>query len=243
MQWAGPPGRRGETVTQEAPLPAHNPTKQNRSRWKTYLELAALGVLLVGRASFADHYHVPSGSMEPTLRIGDHLAVDKRAYGLRVPLTHLWLTESEPQRGDVAVFDSPIDGKVMVKRLVGLPGDRIAFEGGSLRINGQLVAQGLTEDGVRLEWLPGALHPLGPEPYQGPDMDEVVIPPRHYLMLGDHRGNSADSRVWGLLPRENLLGRVVAVLYSPREGLSGGEHWWLPLRTDEGNGVDLRLTR
>lgn len=242
MQWAGPPGVEGRH-TQEAPLSAHNPTQQNRSRWKTYLELAALGVLLVGRASFADHYHVPSGSMEPTLRVKDHLAVDKRAYGLRVPLTHTWLTESEPQRGDVVVFDSPVDGTVLVKRLVGLPGDRIAFEGGSLRINGHLVAQGLTEDGVRLEWLPGALHPLSPEADQGPDMDEVEIPPRRYLMLGDHRGNSADSRFWGLVPRENLLGRAVAVLYSPREGLSGGEHWWLPLRTDEGQGVDARLTR
>ena len=132
-------------------------TKQNRPRRKTYLvEAAALCVLFVGRASFADHYHVPSGSMEPTLQVKDHLAVDKRAYGLRVPLTHSWLTESEPRRGDVVVFDSPIDGKVMVKRLVGLPGDRIAFVGESLLLNGQPVAQELTPDGARLELLPGA---------------------------------------------------------------------------------------
>ncbi|WNG35016.1 signal peptidase I [Archangium violaceum] len=226
------------------PMGTHKDMKQNRPRWKTYLmELAALGVLFVGRASFADHYHVPSGSMEPTFQVRDHLMVDKRAYGLRVPLTHVWLTESEPRRGDVIVFDSPIDGKVMVKRLVGLPGDRIAFEGESLHINGQPVAQELTPDGARLELLPGALHPIHPEPYQGPDMDEVEIPPRHYLVLGDHRGNSADSRVWGLLPRENLLGRVVAVLYSPREGISGSERWWIPMNTDEGRGVDARLTR
>ncbi|QRO00253.1 signal peptidase I [Archangium violaceum] len=216
----------------------------SRPRWRTYLvEVLALAVLFVGRASLADHYHVPSGSMEPTLRIKDHLAVDKRAYGLRIPLTHVWLTEKEPQRGDVVVFDSPIDGKVMVKRLVGLPGDRILFDGESLVLNGQPVEQRFTEEGVRLELLPGALHPLDPEPYQGPEMDEVVIPPRYYLVLGDHRGNSADSRVWGLVPRENLLGRAVAVLYSPREGLSAGERWWIPLRTDEGTGVDTRLTR
>ncbi|PTL80668.1 signal peptidase I [Vitiosangium sp. GDMCC 1.1324] len=222
----------------------HSAMKQNRPGWKKYLiELTALGVLFVGRASFADHYHVPSGSMEPTLRVMDHLAVDKRAYGLRVPLTHVWLTESEPRRGDVVVFDSPIDGKVMVKRLVGLPGDHIAFEDGVLRINGQPVAQVLTQDGSRLELLPGALHPLHPEPYQGPGMDEQEVPPRHYVVMGDHRGNSADSRVWGLLPRENLLGRVVAVLYSPREGLSGGEHWWIPMSTEDGAGVDTRLTR
>ena len=218
--------------------------KTSRPRWKLYLlDVAALGVLFVGRASFADHYHVPSGSMEPTLAIKDHLAVDKRAYGLRIPLTHTWLTESEPLRGDVVVFDSPIDGKVMVKRLVGMPGDRIAFDGEALVLNGQRVAQEQTEDGARLELLPGAKHALHPEPDQGPGMDELEIPPRHYLVLGDHRGNSADSRVWGLLPRENLLGRVVAVLYSSREGLSGGERWWIPMSTDEGTGVDPRLTR
>jgi signal peptidase I len=221
-----------------------NDEKSNRFKWKLYLvDVAALAVLLIGRASLADHYHVPSGSMEPTLRIKDHLVVDKRAYGLRIPFTHSWLTESEPQRGDVVVFDSPIDGKVMVKRLVGLPGDRVAFDGESVLLNGQRVEQRLTLEGARLEHLPGALHPLHPEPDQGPTMDEVEIPPRYYLVLGDHRGNSADSRVWGLLPRENLLGRVVAVLYSSREGLSGGERWWIPMRTEEGTGVDPRLTR
>jgi len=219
-------------------------TKPGRFKWKTYLvELLALGVLVIGRASLADHYHVPSGSMEPTLQVKDRLAVDKRAYGLRLPLTHLWLTESEPRRGDVVVFDSPIDGKVMVKRLVGVPGDRIAFDGASVLLNGEPVPQDSTPEGARLEHLPGALHPVHPEPYQGPTMDEVVIPPRHYLMLGDHRGNSADSRVWGLVPRENLLGRAVAILYSAREGLSSGERWWIPLGVDEGRGVDPRLTR
>jgi signal peptidase I len=85
--------------------------------------------VLVGRGSFADHYHVPSGSMESTLQVGDRRAVDKSAYGLRIPLTHVWLTEKAPQRGDVVVFDSSADGNVLVKSLVGLPGDRIAFDG------------------------------------------------------------------------------------------------------------------
>jgi signal peptidase I len=219
-------------------------TKPPRARWTTYtFEVALLGLLLIGRASFADHYHVPSGSMEPTLAINDHLVVDKRAYGLRVPLTHLWMTESEPRRGDVVVFDSPIDGKVMVKRLVGLPGDRIAFDGESVVLNGEPVPQMTLPDGARVELLPGAPHPLHPEPDQGPSQDELVIPPRHYLMLGDHRGNSADSRVWGLLPRENLLGRVVAIGFSRREGLSGGQRWWIPLGSGDGTEMDVRLTR
>jgi signal peptidase I len=215
-----------------------------RGRWtKILVDVSPLLLLLIGRASLADHYHVPSGSMEPTLQVKDHIVVDKRAYGLRVPLTRLWLTESEPRRGDVILFDSPVDGRVMVKRLVGVPGDRIAFDGESLLLNGERVPQQLTPDGARLEFLPGALHPLHPEPDQGPPLSEVEVPARHYLVLGDHRGNSADSRYWGLVPRENLLGRAMAVLYSQREGLGAGERWWLPLLPEEGTGLDPRLTR
>ncbi len=219
-------------------------SKPPSKRWVKYLaDLAFFAIILVGRGSFADHYYVPSGSMEPTLQVGDRLAVDKSAYGLRVPLTHVWLTEKAPQRGDVVVFDSPADGNVLVKRLVGLPGDRIAFDGVNLLLNGQRVPQGFTQEDARIEYLPGAPHPLHPEPYQGPPMREVEVPPRHYLMLGDHRGNSADSRSFGFVPRENLLGRAVAVSYSPREGLSGSERWWIPLRAAEGSESDPRLTR
>jgi signal peptidase I len=220
------------------------PSKPPSKRWVKYLaDLAFFAIILVGRGSFADHYHVPSGSMEPTLQIGDRLAVDKSAYGLRIPLTQVWLTEKAPQRGDVVVFDSPADGNVLVKRLVGLPGDRIAFDGVSLILNGQRVPQDFPQQDARIEYLPGASHPLHPEPDQGPPMNEVEVPPGHYLMLGDHRGNSADSRMFGFVPRENLLGRAVAVYYSPREGLSGGERWWIPLRAAEGSEGDSRLTR
>ncbi len=219
-------------------------SKPPSKRWVKYLaDLAFFAIILVGRGSFADHYYVPSGSMEPTLQVGDRLAVDKSAYGLRIPLTHVWLTEKAPQRGDVVVFDSPADGNVLVKRLVGLPGDRIAFDGVNLLLNGQLVPQGFTQEDARIEYLPGAPHPLHPESYQGPPMREVEVPPRRYLMLGDHRGNSADSRSFGFVPRENLLGRAVAVSYSPREGLSGSERWWIPLRVEEVSESDPRLRR
>ncbi|MBN1206361.1 MAG: signal peptidase I [Myxococcaceae bacterium] len=218
--------------------------KKPSKRWMRYLaDLAFLAIILVGRGSFADHYHVPSGSMEPTLQVGDRLAVDKSAYGLRIPLTHVWLTEAAPRRGDVIVFDSPVDGTVLVKRLVGLPGDRIAFDGVHLYLNGQRVPQSFTLEDARIEHLPGAPHPLHPEPEQGPPMREVEVPPRHYLVLGDHRGNSADSRAWGFVPRQNLLGRAVAIAYSPREGLSPGERWWIPLRPTEDTPSDPRLTR
>jgi signal peptidase I len=222
----------------------HSRQKQPSKRWMRYLaDVAFFAIILVGRGSFADHYHVPSGSMEPTLQIGDRLAVDKSAYGLRIPLTHVWLTEKEPRRGDVTVFESPVTGEVLVKRLVGLPGDRIAFDGVNLFLNGQRVPQEFTQEDARIEYLPGAPHPLHSEPYQGPPMREVEVPLRHYLVLGDHRGNSADSRSWGFVPRENLLGRAVAVYYSPREGLAGSERWWIPLRPNESTGSDPRLAR
>ncbi|MBZ4422559.1 signal peptidase I [Myxococcus sp. RHSTA-1-4] len=198
-------------------------------RWKRHLpDLALLLFLLVGRASFADHYHVPSGSMEPTLAVKDHILVDKRAYGLRVPLTETWLTEREPTRGDVVVFAHPRTGETMVKRLVGLPGDTVALVQGRLWLNGAPVAQTLAQ-GVRREALPGAPHPLAPEEDQGPDFGPLQVPAGEYLMLGDHRGNSADSRMWGLVPRAKLLGRALAVVYSARDGLSGTERLWLPL--------------
>lgn len=198
-------------------------------RWKRHLpDLVLLLLLLVARASFADHYHVPSGSMEPTLAVKDHILVDKRAYGLRVPLTETWLTESEPTRGDVVVFAHPITGTTMVKRLIGLPGDTVALVEGRLWLNGAPVEQTF-EQGVRREALPGAPHPLSPEEDQGPDFGPLRVPAGEYLMLGDHRGNSADSRFWGLVPRARLLGRAVAVVYSARDGLSGAERLWLPL--------------
>lgn len=199
-----------------------------------------LGLVLLGRGSLADHYFVPSGSMEPTLQVNDRLVVDKRAYGLRLPLTRLWLTEASPARGDIVVFHSPADGQVLVKRLVGLPGDRVALQAGHLVVNGERVEQAIVSPGVWLEHLPGTPHPSFAGADQGPAMSEQEVPPRHYLMLGDHRGNSADSRYFGWVPRENLLGRVEAVLYRPRPSLAWAERLWIPLRGAE---VDPRLLR
>ncbi len=116
----------------------------------------------------------------------------------------------------------------MVKRLVGLPGDSVALVQGQLWLNGAPVAQTLAQ-GVRHEALPGAPHPLASEEDQGPGFGPLQVPADEYLMLGDHRGNSADSRMWGLVPRAKLLGRAVAVVYSARDGLSGAERLWLLL--------------
>jgi signal peptidase I len=216
-----------------------------RERVAFALQLAGfLGVTLAARASLADHYHVPSGSMEPTIRVGDRLLVDKRAYGLRVPGTHVWLTAREPARGDVVVFDAPTQDLVLVKRLVGLPGDRVAFDGQTLRINGAVVAQRTAAGGARIERLGGRDHPVFAGPDQGPAYGERVVPPGYYFVMGDHRGDSADSRFWGFVPRANLLGRAVAVLYSGARDLPLGQRFWLSLADVDASGHgDPRLAR
>lgn len=202
-------------------------------------DLLFLLVVFLGRASFADHYVVPSGSMEPTLHVGDHLIVSKAAYGVRLPLTHTWLTESEPVRGDVVVFANPQSEIVMVKRVIGLPGDVLAFDGHALTINGQRV-EWECRGGRCAEALPGAPHPLFPSEGQGPAFGPMRIPPDQYFMMGDHRGNSADSRYWGLVPHDHLLGRAMFLVYTDRPELPFGERWWVPLSHDR---LDDRLQR
>jgi len=210
-------------------------------RLKSWIQLIALGLaVFAGRASLADHYHVPSGSMEPTIRIGDRLFVNKLAYGLRFPASHLWITQEEPERGDVIVFDKPNEDIVMVKRLIGLPGDELSYDGTQLSINGVKVAQVPADRGAINEVLPGATHPLFADMQTGPSFS-TRIPPGQYFMMGDHRNNSADSRVWGPVPRENLLGRAVGIIYSGRNGLEGMERLWIPLGRSAS--PDARLSR
>jgi signal peptidase I len=213
---------------------------RRRRALRILVELSPLLLILVARSSFANHYVVPSGSMEPTLAIGDRIGVDMRAYGIRVPMTERWLVESEPTRGDVVVFSHPVNGEVLVKRLVGLPGDVIEMSGGVLRVNGEIQPQEL-RDRIRLEALGATTHLLAAEESQGPDFAPARIPPRHYFFQGDHRGNSADSRFFGFVPREKLLGRAVAILHSSRPGLSTGESFWIPLGA--GEPPDARLLR
>ena len=114
----------------------------SRQRTREILEIAAmLLLLLAARSSLADHYYIPSGSMEHTLLEGDRVLVDKRAYGLRVPFTRVTLWGDRPAgRGDVAIFDSPTDGERLIKRIVAVAGDEVLLRRGRLTINGQLLA-------------------------------------------------------------------------------------------------------
>lgn len=192
-----------------------------RELWQLAL---MLGLLAAARSSLANHYHVPTGSMEPTLRPGDRVLVDMRAYGLRVPFTAIELLPGEPPRaGDVAVFDSPLDGQRLIKRVVAVAGDRVAVRAGRLVVNGRPLALGTA---VPIERFASADAVLELGHGGGPELPPVTVPDGQVLVLGDHRGNSVDGRMFGWVPADALYGRAVSVYYRRGDGLG-----WRPLRT------------
>lgn len=183
-------------------------SRRSRRRARSWVSLAALsGTLLVTRASFADHYTVPSGSMEPTVHVADHVVVSKAAYGLRLPFTgHYLLGPRTPDRGDVVVLSSPEDGKVLLKRVVATGGDRVCVTDGHVRVRPKGSS---TDDPYVGE----------PSSYQvslafggGPDLAPVDVPEGKVLVLGDNRGNSHDGRAFGWVDESALLGQVRLVV-------------------------------
>jgi signal peptidase I len=191
--------------------------KPRKSSWRKDIAAiaAAAAVVLVGRSSLADHYHVPSESMLPTVVVGDHILVNKAAYGLRVPFSHVTLAKfSGPSPGDVVVLESPESGIVLLKRVVAGPGDTIAVEKGRLLLNGKPIPVE-TKGGDIIEDL-GQGHRVRLEDGGGPDFGPVKVPEDRYLVLGDNRGNSRDGRYFGFVKREAILGRAFAIL--AREG-------------------------
>jgi len=204
--------------------------------------LIFFGLMLVFRSAVADWMDVPTGSMNPTIVEGDRILVDKAAYGLRIPFTTVRLTQGgDPQRGDIAIFPSPEDGMVLVKRVVGLPGDTVEMRDERLWINGVAMdysAENVVAADAELpqatsaqqheyvaEHLAHRTHPIMLLPNRRADRSfgPVKVPDGHYLMLGDSRDNSKDSRYIGFVPRESLIGRAFRVAYS-----LDAEHWYKP---------------
>lgn len=219
----------------EGQIPALNGHAQ---RWRTVVAL--LAVLLLFRATVADWNRIPSGSMLPSVLIGDRILVDKLAYHLRVPFTAWRLAHwSAPVRGDVVTFESPEDGRLMVKRVVGIPGDVVALMDNRLAINGTnadyqpLAASGhLPERGADplRESCDAAGYACFRERVLGSDrvvrlrrhgdagaigdLTPVRVPEGHYLLLGDNRDQSRDSRAIGFVPLHRIVGRATAVAFS-----------------------------
>jgi signal peptidase I len=185
--------------------------------------LVAVAVVLVARSSFADHYVVPSGSMEPTVQVGDQVCVSKIAYGLRIPESHTYVVRgSVPTRGDVVVLASPTDGEVLLKRVVAVPGDVVEIDDGHVTIDG-VPAPVSQRGGELVEELGGRAHPLGAQYGGGPDFGPTRVPADRFLVLGDNRGNSRDGRFFGWVDRDAILGRALAIC------LRGGKPMWQPL--------------
>ena len=173
--------------------------------------LVFVAALAAARSSLADHYHVPTGSMIPTVAIGDHVVVNKLAYGLRLPFTgQTVINFGGPVRGDVVVLDSPEDGITLLKRVVAVPGDQVEVHGGMLSINGKLVPMQL-DHGTLTERLGDHPHQLRLTRGGGYDYGPVVVGKDKFLVLGDNRGESHDGRAFGLVERHAIFGRALAV--------------------------------
>jgi signal peptidase I len=212
-----------------------------RQPWWVEYSISFFPVILIVfflRSFLVEPFKIPSGSMIPTLLIGDFILVNKYAYGVRLPVINVKVAEvGSPKRGDVMVFRYPADpGLDYIKRVVGLPGDRIEYRDKVLTVNGRVAPRrqiGDYQSRERLQYFPrfiesfdGAEHEIILEKetpgYVGRVMDfrhsgncdynngglVCTVPPGHYFVMGDNRDNSSDSRVWGFVPDENIVGKA-----------------------------------
>lgn len=186
------------------------------SKFREYLPLLVMVILMfIARSSFANHYVVPSGSMEETLVPGDRVVVDMSAFGLRVPYTEVVLLERDsPRPGDVVLLPSPADGTRLIKRVVAVAGDHLVIRNGHLMLNGKPAA--LDSSGL-IEQIGRRRVTVNLRSGGGPDID-LVVPPGHVYVVGDHRGNSLDSRMFGLVPEKSVYARALGVYWRTGEG-------------------------
>jgi signal peptidase I len=177
--------------------------------------------VFVLRSFLAEPYQIPSESMVPTLEVGDFILVNKYAYGMKMPVLDLQLSEGEsPARGDVMVFIPPHDPRYFIKRVIGIPGDTVRYENKTLTINGERLKYTFVRDftdpqyGVPareyIEEISGVEHRMHRTRIaERPQSWEVG--PGQYLVMGDNRDHSADSRTWGLASHDNVVGKAIAI--------------------------------
>lgn len=229
------------------------PTLAARDPEPWYLDYArsffpVLLIVFVLRGFVAEPFRIPSGSMLPTLEVGDFILVNKFSYGIRLPILHSKLMEvDQPERGDIMVFRFPGDNKTnYIKRVIGVPGDSVEYRNKRLFINGKLIES--VEDGVytpfpmkgkeiemnRYTQAIPAAHAAGDEEniaeysilhdrtrYSSRNRVSKV-PPGHYFMLGDNRDHSQDSRYWGFVPEENIVGKAFFIWFHYNGNRGGG---------------------
>ena len=219
-----------------------NLSSARKSTLREYSESigVAIAIALVLRAFVVEAFQIPSGSMIPTLEVGDHIFVSKFAYGLGIPFTDLKVLElHQPERGDVIVFKYPIEpGTDYIKRVVGLPGDVVEVRQHEVFINGHAMPRqrvpapchysesyhpGGADDHDCEEWeetLGTKRHATIQEPGRGHDFSRTVVPAGNVFVMGDNRDNSSDSRVWGTVQHDLIKGKALIVWWSraPTEG-------------------------
>ena len=188
-----------------------------------------LAVVLVLRSFVLEPFVIPSGSMIPTLEVGDYILVNKYEYGLRLPVFGNKIVEvGAPDRGDVMVFFPPHQDRYFIKRVVGLPGDVIRYADKRLVINGDPIPARITgaappQDPILLrieEQLGDVTHEIHVHTGRRERARSWRVPEGHYFMMGDNRDRSDDSRSWGFVPETNIVGRAVAVWMHKDPGLS-----------------------
>lgn len=224
--WLFKPKRRAAAGDREVPDPML--VDYARSFFPIFL------IVLVLRAFLVEPFRIPSGSMIPTLLVGDFILVNKFGYGIRLPVINRKIIEiGDPARGDVVVFRYPEDPSTpFIKRVVGLPGDRIQYKEKRLYVNGEPVAYDAAGTYVGVK---SAVMHTGAEKYAehlGEHPHDIIITPRaysfdwegtvpehSYFVLGDNRDNSRDSRFWGFVPDENLIGRAFIIWMNWDKGI------------------------
>jgi len=214
------------------------PSLSNRDPEPWYLDYArsffpVILLVFLLRGFVAEPFRIPSGSMLPTLEIGDFILVNKFTYGLRLPITHTKvLPINEPDRGDVIVFRYPPNpSQNYIKRLIGLPGDQIEYQNKTLFVNGKKISslalddyvptgdktvlkqfeQQLATENNKIVGAVAFSTLIDPYSRRGTRQTSWTVPDGHYFMMGDNRDNSADSRVWGFVPEENIVGKAFFV--------------------------------
>ena len=245
--WLAPRRRRAIATYREQVGEVDESTLESLNREPLLIEYGksffpVLAVVLVLRSFLVEPFQIPSGSMKPTLEVGDFILVNKFSYGIRLPVLETKIIPiGDPERGDVMVFRYPNDPRInYIKRVVGLPGDRIGYADKQLYINGQPVErelaaeladdevpaghplQALAKVDIYQEYLGDAAHQARYKAMsQTPPAQEWLVPEGHYFMVGDNRDNSNDSRywsapgmspeLWGMVPDNYIVGKAFAV--------------------------------